>query len=127
MKSRIYHVMLACTIACATQIDAAAESQKIPLNVLYLARNNDEGRAEIFVDFLSHRFARCTTAKREAFKRDLLDGVDVVVLDWSQDERSSRNSESPIGPLEKWKTPTVFLGSTGLLMAKSWNLIGGAG
>ena len=126
MRLLLRHVIFGCAIASATQNAAAAESEKIPLNVLYLARNN-ESRADAFVDFLSNRFARCTTAKREAFEPDLLDGVDVVVLDWSQNERTSRDYKSPIGPLERWETPTVFLGSAGHLIAGPWYVIGGAG
>lgn len=124
MRLLLHHVIFACAIASATQNAAVAESEKLPLNVLYLARNN-ESRADAFVDFLSNRFARCTTAKREAFKPDLLDGVDVMVLDWSQDERTSRDYESPIGPLGE--TPTVLFGSAGHLIAGPWYVIGGAG
>jgi hypothetical protein len=80
-----------------------------------------------FAQFLSEKFVSCKTAQRDDFDSELLDGMDVVLLDWSQSERGSREYESPIGPLEKWTKPTVLLGSAGLLVAKPWNVIGAAG
>jgi hypothetical protein len=97
------------------------------LNVLYLARTNEPERTEAFSRFLSQRFRKCVVEKRIDFRSELLNDADVVVIDWSQGERVSNKAESPVGPLEEWDKPTVFLGSAGLLMAKAWNIIGDAG
>jgi hypothetical protein len=105
---------------------SATAVDRIPLNVLYLARNGDEDRTHAFEQLFSQRFQSCTVEQRESFRTENLDGVDVVILDWSQSERSG-NPVSPVGPLEEWSTPTVFLGSAGLLMADAWHLIGDAG
>jgi hypothetical protein len=103
------------------------ESKTIPLKVLYLGREKDEQRSNAFAKFLSAKFVGCTAAKRDEFKPQMLEGVDVVLLDWSQQERSSTKYESPFGPIENWKTPTVLLGSAGLILAGPWSIIGGAG
>jgi hypothetical protein len=53
-----------------------------------------------------------------------------VLLDWSQsdvDLAKMAELESPLGPREKWNTPTVLLGSAGLLLAAPWELIGSYG
>jgi hypothetical protein len=105
----------------------SADSAKLPLNVLYLGRQKEEKRTDAFVEFLSSRFVRCTAAKRDDFQVEMLSGIDVVLVDWPQQERLSSNYSSPVGPLENWKTPTVLLGSAGLIMAGPWSVIGGAG
>lgn len=105
----------------------AAEPQKIPLSVLYLGRQQDDKRTDAFIEFLTAKFVRCVAAKREEFNARMLSGVDVVLLDWSQQERAASNYPSPIGPLENWTTPTVLLGSAGLIIAGPWSVIGGAG
>ena len=113
------------TLALASE--CLAEGGKAPLHVLYLSRQQDAGRAEAFRDFLASRFAKVLTAKREDFHTSLLEGVDVVLLDWPQSERLSSDAASALGPLENWNPPLVLLGSAGLLQAKSWSVIGSAG
>ena len=105
----------------------AAEHVRLPLRVLYLARTKDDTRTAAFSEFLNHHFATCRTERREAFQRDFTNEIDVVVLDWSQDERLSNEAVSPIGPLDEWKRPIVALGSAGLLLSKPWKVIGDAG
>lgn len=105
----------------------SAAERPIPLNVLYLGRTKDAERNEAFSEYLSSRFHKCVTEKRVDFQKELLEGIDVVIVDWPQSERISNKSDSPIGPLEEWDKPTVFLGSAGLLMAKAWRVIGDAG
>ena len=126
MKPFMAKLFLACVIVLAP-LPSSFGAEKLPLRVLYLCRQNDDSRTTSFTDFLSERFVSCRTAKRDEFGSEMLDGIDVVLLDWSQSERVSREYESPIGPLEKWNTPTVLLGSAGLLLAKPWNVIGDAG
>lgn len=126
MKPFMTKVFFACLIVLFA-VPFSFGSEKLPIHILYLSRRNDESRTASFTDFLSEKFASCRTAKRDEFDTELLDGIDVVLLDWSQSERTSREHESPIGPLEKWTKPTVLLGSAGLLIAKPWNVIGNAG
>lgn len=126
MKRITAALFLACLIVLAPQASSFGD-EKLPQRVLYLCRQNSDARTASFERFLTEKFASCTIAKRTEFKRELLDGIDVVLLDWSQSERAQREYESPIGPLEKWTKPTVLLGSAGLLIAKPWNVIGDAG
>ena len=126
MKSTMLNGLVMLSVLGATQVAWAGDA-RLPLRVLYLGRDNDDQRTTSFNDFLSDRFEGCVTAKRGDFESRLLDGVDVVIVDWSQQERESGKYKSPIGPLEEWRTPTVFLGSAGLLMAGPWSVIGGAG
>jgi hypothetical protein len=106
---------------------SASERSRIPLRVLYLSRTKDTNRTAAFTEFLTQNFANCRTESRDAFQRDFISDIDVVVLDWSQDERRSDKPVSPIGPLEDWKHPIVLLGSAGLLLSKPWQVIGDAG
>ena len=125
---RAWMLLLVAIGICVLPIPVrAAESAKIPLNVLYLGRQKEEKRTEAFVAFLSSKFRQCTAAKRDEFQESMLTGIDVVLVDWSQQERQSSDYESPVGKLENWKTPTVLLGSAGLLIAGPWSVIGGAG
>ena len=102
-------------------------AEPLPLNVLYLARNEAPDRTSAFEAFLSERFQHCTVEFRDQFSTDLLEGVDVVLFDWSQRERTGTDDDSPLGSLEEWSTPIVLLGSAGLHMAKAWQVIGDAG
>ena len=106
---------------------SASERAKIPLRVLYLSRTKDTNRTTAFTEFLTLNFTSCRTESREAFQQEFTKDVDVVVLDWSQDERVSDMVPSPIGPLEDWKHPIVPLVSAGLLLSKPWQVIGDAG
>lgn len=126
MKPFMAKTLPVCLIVLFT-LPSSFGAEKLPIRVLYLSRQNDELRTASFADFLSEKFASCKTASRIEFHDDLLDDVDVVLVDWSQSEQSSREYDSPIGPLEKWTKPTVLLGSAGLLIAKPWNIIGNAG
>ena len=99
---------------------------KIPLRVLYLARSDPE-RSKSFRELFEQHFQTAAVVRREEFVPSQASEFDVVVLDWSQSERASGQYASPLGDLENWSTPTVLLGSAGLLIAGPWNVIGGAG
>jgi len=105
---------------------AAGEGQVLPLRVLYLGNTKGE-RAQEFAKFLKGHFAQATIADRADFVPSKADAIDVVILDWSQSETDVRKAKSPFGELKDWSKPTVLLGSAGLLLAGSWQLIGGAG
>ena len=126
MKPLICGLILLGVLASPTN-GSANDSAKLPLKVLYLSRSNDVARTKSFADFLSQRFELCLVEKRSDFKSALARDIDVVIIDWPQSERDSNDGRSPVGPLKTWKTPTVLLGSAGLLMAKAWNVIGDAG
>lgn len=110
----------------AITVPGFVTAEPIPLDLLYLARDGEPDRTMAFERLLSQEFRDCTVVPREEFEPRHLDGIDVVLLDWSQRERSGK-AVSPIGPLEQWSTPTVLLGSAGLLMADTWQVIGDAG
>lgn len=118
--------LLAAGFVCLP-INASAQAKKLPLHVLYLGRSEDADRTQAFGRFLSDRFRQCTVVQRERFTANDLSTVDVVLLDWSQRERPSREYGSPLGPLENWDKPLVLLGSAGLIQAGPWHVIGGAG
>ena len=127
MRTSIVSLMAFVVLCGACRAALAGDTEKIPLRVLYLSRGNADQRTDAFTGFFSEKFESCMAVPRDEFERSLLAGVDVVVLDWSQDERRSDKYLSPLGPLETWETPIVFLGSAGLLMASPWLVIGGAG
>lgn len=104
-----------------------AVSDRVPLRVLYLSRDNNPARTASFTEFLNLNFASCRTEARSDFRMEFTKDIDVVVLDWSQDERLSNKVDSPIGQLEEWTHPIVLLGSAGLLLSKPWRVIGDAG
>ncbi len=105
----------------------AEEPGRIPLRVLYLSRTKAPERTAAFTEFLSQNFASCRTERRAEYRPDMTRDIDVVLLDWSQDERGSERDPSPIGPLEEWQHPIVMLGSAGLLQCTKWRIIGDAG
>lgn len=118
-----YLLLIFASMLLSENADAA---EKSALRVLYLGRD-DVARTGTFREFLQQHFQTVTTASRVDFKpADAVD-VDAVVLDWPQSERLTGQYESPLGPLEQWTVPTVFLGSAGLQMAGPWRIIGGAG
>ena len=117
----------------------ASAADKLPLRVLYLG--NDPERTAAFEQFLAERFAFAATRMHDAFERKDLERVDVVLLDWSQREAFVPRSDSalpgsfpfavigdsPLGDRDTWTTPTVLLGSAGLLLAGFWEIAGGSG
>lgn len=112
--------------AAAFQIPTTGNADGIPLRVLYLARSDQE-RARAFLSLFEEHFQAAASVRREELVPEQADKFDVVVLDWSQDERSGKGYASPLGKLEDWDTPTVLLGSAGMINAGPWNVVGGAG
>ena len=94
-------------------------------------------RGKAFVEFLGAKFASVRAVARFADLGDLAK-IDVVVLDWDQNEKDSINAwmrdpelkaarRSPLGAREQWTTPVVLLGSAGLNLACTWDVRGGMG
>jgi hypothetical protein len=125
MCRSIFMVVLLFSWAAALAFSAEVEKQ--PLRVLYLARDMDAERQEAYMSFLEANFAQVSTVPRSEFQPVQVQDVDVVLVDWSQREPRQGDYRSPLGDLDDWSTPTVFLGSAGLLMAGPWHLIGGVG
>jgi hypothetical protein len=114
--------------ACA----AADPPDRLPLRVLYVGNvKTDRGRE--FTDFFRKHFVAVEAAGREGFDPARAAGADVVVLDWSQNDRQDRQAAeerapaSPLGKREDWNKPTVLLNSAGLLLGEAWEVRGGMG
>ena len=120
---------------------AQGEPERIPLSVLYLGtsaesstskRSPEESgpRFESFERFLDEHFLEAAALDRDDFLPGDEEGYDVVLLDWGQqdiDIMKMDEVESPLGAREEWTTPTVLLGSAGLLIAGPWELPGSWG
>ncbi len=97
-------------VAISSALAAGADGP-LPLRVLYLARNDEGDRTEAFVSYLNSMFEQAETVPRSDFDPKQADEFDVVLLDWSQQERTANNYPSPLGDLADWSHPTVLLGS----------------
>jgi hypothetical protein len=113
--------------ACAT---AAETPKKMELNILYVG-NASTPRGKAYAEFLRRHFRRVAAAERKEFDPRQAAAFDVVVLDWSQNDRPRSDQPqkpvSPLGPKEAWDKPTVLLGSAGLLLAEAWEINGAIG
>ncbi|MHC4854279.1 MAG: hypothetical protein ACYTF5_19930 [Planctomycetota bacterium] len=96
----------------------------------------DSARAEDFKSMLTSRFATVQVADRWQWDRSLLKDVDVVILDWPQQDGISKwmlngdrtvKPRLPLGPRDQWTIPTVLLGSAGLNLAWAWDVKGAFG
>lgn len=124
-----------CTAAAFSAVlllqTAARADEKQKLAVLYVG-NTDTPRSRAFAAFLMENFERAEVAAREGFDPAKARSFDVVLLDWSQRDLKDLASDmaklkSPLGPREEWNTPTVLLGSAGLLIASPWQTNGAYG
>ena len=110
--------------------ERAAPSKGAPgLKVLYVGESGEEAdpaRAEGFRRFLEERFREVKVTDHDAFRRADAEWADVVVLDWFQGMTEGRPA-APIGKREDWNRPTVLIGSAGLMLAMSWDVLGGSG
>lgn len=121
----LFRVLTAFALA-ALSAPVVAAPLDFPRRVLFVGNENTP-RTKAFVELLDNHFAEVLTADRKSFDPATADGVDVVLLDWSQRDAKFPDDPSPLGDRASWKTPTVFLGSAGLLVAVQWQIIGGAG
>ena len=131
---------LACTAICSAPAPCQGQRKqdkqdKQPLRLLFLTEPGS-ARAEDFRSMLARRFAAVRVADRWKWDRSLLADVDVVILDWPQQDGISRwmlNGDKtvkprlPLGARAQWTTPTVLLGSAGLNLAWAWDVKGGFG
>lgn len=100
-------------------------SDQVNLSVLYVGTAASP-RAKTYTEFLRKNFRHAHAINRADFKPNDADRFDVVVLDWSQDERPAQPT-SPLGPMASWHKPTVLLGSAGLLLGEAWEISGTIG
>lgn len=100
--------------------------EKLPQKVLYVG-NADSERAKEYAAFLKERFASVEVAEREGFDPSKAEKADVVLLDWSQRDKRTTPTRSPLGRRDQWKKPVVLLGSAGHLLAAAWEVHGGSG
>ena len=100
-------------------------------NPVAIASRNDRGEVcprvltYRMIDFLAEHFASARAVDRDAFEPSDLGDADVVLLDWSQMDVNMMDRgalASPLGARGDWSTPTVLLGSAGLLTAKAWQI-----
>jgi hypothetical protein len=91
-------------------------------------------RSAAFTAFLRERFTSVKQIPAVDLKPTAFDGVDVVLLDWDQQDGVMKwmNDEAativcPLGKREHWRLPTVLLGSAGLNLAVAWDVRGGSG
>ena len=77
-----------------------------------------------FGTWLQARFAPVKLASLRGFVPSTAAGHDVVLLDWTARGYELEGQKTPLGPLSTWRTPTVFLGRTGMDMAIRWQLEG---
>jgi hypothetical protein len=127
------------TATNATNATNAPRAAKVELKLLFVGANETAAtgaaatraaRTRDYVEFLKSEFTSVRAADRDHFDRKLVGDADVVLLDWSQAEVDLDHFAtlaSPIGPRDEWKTPTVLLGSAGLLLGVPWQLKGGFG
>ena len=111
------------TLAAALTAQAP---ERLPQRLLFVGETKQAARVREFTDFLTGHFAKVTATTHEAFTPAMVEGVDVVLLDWHQGQDVDR-STSPLGAFESWHTPLVLLGSAGLNTAVAWDVFGGVG
>ena len=127
MKRLLVSVLASIASLGSTAVLPAAE--QIDLRVLYLG-NAGTPRAASYESFLTERFLDVDGAGRDGFDPLAAGEYDVVLLDWSQQDVDIMHMDaigSPLGPREAWTTPTVLLGSAGLLIASPWRTNGAYG
>ena len=119
----------AIALAACTTLGSQALGDVNELDLLYVG-SPDSARSGSFETFLSEHFANVRMIDRKAFDQSMVGDADVVLLDWSQSEVDIMNMASitsPLGERSTWATPTVLLGSSGLLIAGPWQTLGAYG
>lgn len=106
-------------------VGTTAEPGRSKLRVLYVGSASTP-RGQAYVALLRQHFTQADGVERVGFEPKQAEPFDVVVLDWSQQDRP-REPMSPFGPRESWNKPTVLLGSAGLLLGEAWEIHGTIG
>lgn len=124
------------SVLCAAL--SAADLAK--LRVTYLTDDNRPGRTAAFTSWLTPLVRSITVVTYNRTNTPPVDTFmesDVVLLDWNQstlhDETEDNWGEQaarfpiPLGKRETWSTPTVLLGSAGLMVGHAWRVGGDRG
>lgn len=104
------------------------------LHIAFVGNAGSERTAD-FTRFLEQQFGAVQVVDRKACDPKALQGADVVLLDWSQQEDGviawmqdkTLAKHCPLGERDAWHKPTVLLGDAGLNVAAVWDLVGGWG
>jgi hypothetical protein len=135
MKRALAGLLFLCLGQAGLLPAQAAAPTKQPLRILFLG-DPASPRTTDFAAFLGERFTSVRTGDRWSWDRALLAEVDLVVLDWPQQDGISKwmlgkdrtvPPKSPLGARAEWTRPTVLVGSAGLNTAWAWNVKGGWG
>ena len=109
------------------------------LRVIYLTDESRPGRTAAFTSWVKPLVKSLTVVSYSPTRTPTVAELagDVVLLDWDQaalhtdsnlpwDEQAARYP-NPLGTRAEWATPTVLLGSAGLLISYSWSVVGDRG
>lgn len=115
-------------VSSAIAGDGTGQSTKslahLPLDVAFVG-TPDTARMASYTQFLNDHVQRVRFFARGDGNPSEMQQADVVLLDWPQGGRDPQSS--PLGARSEWHTPTVLLGSAGLNLAKTWEVVGGIG
>lgn len=130
--------LLIIALLSSSGIIAAAELKN--LRIVYLTDELRPGRSEAFSAWLkpfARSFTIVTYSRTKTPTADELAQGDVVMLDWHQRSLDDGTRDSwpeqaarfpnPLGKRATWGTPTVLLGSAGLMVGHSWAVAGDRG
>ncbi|MEO6597033.1 MAG: hypothetical protein ABIP94_19995 [Planctomycetota bacterium] len=120
----------------AAAVSTLVAQERHPLQIALIEADATPvaARSNAFTAFLRERFAAVKHIAAADLNAKTLEGIDVVLLDWSQadgvmkwmsDEHAPVTC--PLGERANWNTPTVLLGSAGLSVATAWDVRGGSG
>jgi hypothetical protein len=110
------------------------------LRVLFVTDDCVPGRTAAFKSWLKPLVkwvdVVCYSREKTPTKEVLASG-DVILLDWNQISRDDGTNDSateqdarypnPLGQRESWSTPTLLLGSAGLMVGDTWRVAGDRG
>jgi len=121
-----------CLLAATAAAQDPARNPK--LHIAFVGNAGSE-RAEDFRKFLAQQYGEVQVVDRKTCDPKALQGADVVLLDWSQQEDGvigwmndpKAVKRCPLGERSAWHKPTVLLGDAGLNVAAVWDVAGGYG
>jgi hypothetical protein len=128
---------IALGVVVSAPCGASADTPRAALlRVLYVG-DKETDRARAYAAFLDEAFILSNVVDRRTFDPASVVNVDVVILDWPQDDLAEsrggnaspweREVRSPLGDRRAWRVPTVLLGTAGHQLALAWKTIGANG